>query len=76
MAHRRGVGNVVWLSYTCGPLGHPTQTKPSLIWSGSTRLAFTVQGARALRALILDAKPQHVDMWLRSELEACWDVAR
>ena len=57
LAHRHGLGNVVWLSYNCGTLGNPKPAKSSLIWSASTLLALTVNGARALHALIVCAKP-------------------
>ena len=30
LAHRHGLGNVVWLSYNCGTLGNPKTAKPSL----------------------------------------------
>ena len=69
LAHRRGLGNVVWLSYNCGTLGKPQTAKPTLIWSASTLVALTVNGARALHDLIVHAKPHHIDLWLRAQLE-------
>ena len=62
-------GMVVWLSYNCGSFGHPKTVKASLIWSASTLGAPTVHGARALHAVIARAKPQHIDLWLRAQME-------
>ena len=50
---RHGLGNVVWLSYTCGTLGNPKTAKPTLISSASTGAALSVNGARAFHALIV-----------------------
>ena len=69
LAHRHGLGNVVWLSYNCGSLGKPKTAKPSLIYSASTLVALSVNGARAFHALIVGATPMHIDLWLRAQLE-------
>ena len=69
LAHRRGLGNVAWLSSNCATLGNPKTAKPTLIWSASTLVALTVNGARALHDLMVPAKPHHVDLWLRAQLE-------
>jgi len=74
LAHRRGVGNVMWLSYNCGSIGNPKSAKPTLIYSGSTLVAFSREGARQLNALIQHSKPRHIDLWLREMLETHTDT--
>ena len=61
---------MAWLSYNCGTQGKPKTAKLSFIWSGSILVALTVQGARALHASIWVATPNHIDLRLRSQLEA------
>ena len=43
--------------------------KPSLVWSASTLAALRVNGARAFHALIVGAKPMHIDLWLKAQVE-------
>jgi hypothetical protein len=68
-AHSQRLGNVVWLSNNCGTLGNPKTAKPTLISSASTLVALSVNGARALHALIAGARPTHIDLWLKAQLE-------
>ena len=69
LAHRHGLGKVVWLSYNCGTLGNPKMARPTLISSASTLVALSVNGARALHALIVSATPLHIDLWFARQLE-------
>ena len=50
-----------------GTLGNPKTAKPSLLWSESTLAALSVNGARALHALIVGATPIYIDLWLRAQ---------
>lgn len=61
--HRAGHGDIIWLSWRgqCDKLKHPS--------NGSTLLAITVQGARALiQAMQTTDEPYHFDIWLKDEI--------
>ncbi len=47
----------------------PKTAKSALVWSASTLVALSVQGARALHPLVLRAQPRHIDIWLRCQPE-------
>ena len=69
VAGRRGCGDIVWLGWNAGQPSAPADPKKdkasSKLAYGSQAIAWTPAGARRILGLIMHARSQHFDGWLK-----------